>query len=139
MAARKTKTETPFIAAAVEATPAPVVAKPNYAQRFLASSYGQKLQAPITEGEKRMAISGTLTGLACVAAGPVLGSVIGIAATAADETATKDNWRGVGAVGAGSIATVAMGASTVAGACISMVSTGFGMAIQRMLKKDPQA
>ena len=111
----------------VEAAP-----RPSLLTRFMLSEQGKKLSKPISQSEKEMAVSGTLTGVACAVAGPVVGALAAVAATAADSNSTKSNWAGVGAVGAGSIAAVGAGLSAVAGAAAATASTGLAMLLNRL-------
>lgn len=120
------------------AAPAPevVVVPMSRFERFLHSDLGRKLSRPMTESEKRTAVSAGLTGGAIAITGPVAGPLIAVAATTVDSNATKDNWNGVVGTAAASLAGAIAGAGAIAAAGLGLLTTGTGMIFNRLNSKE---
>ena len=118
-----------------EAAPAAPVAPLSRFERFLQSDTGRKLSRPMTESERRTAISAGLTASATAITGPVAGPLIAVAATTIDSNATKDNWNGVIGTGAAALAGAVAGAGAVAAAGLGLLTTGTGMLFNRLNSK----
>jgi len=120
------------------AAPAPevVVVPMSRFERFLQSDLGRKLSRPMTESEKRTAVSAGLTGSAIAITGPVAGPLIAVAATTVDSNATKDNWNGVVGTAAAGLAGAIAGAGSIAAAGLGLLTTGTGMLFNRLSRKD---
>ena len=119
-----------------EAAPAAPVAPLSRFERFLQSDTGRKLSRPMTESERRTAISAGLTASATAITGPVAGPLIAVAATTIDSNATKDNWNGVIGTGAAALAGAVAGAGAVAAAGLGLLTTGTGMLFNRLNSKE---
>lgn len=124
---RRTKTE---------AAPAAPVAPLSRFERFLQSDTGRKLSRPMTESEKRTAVSAGLTAGATALTGPVAGPLIAVAATTVNSNATKDNWNGVIGTSAAALAGAVAGASAIAAAGLGLLTTGTGMIFNRLNSKE---
>lgn len=120
------------------AAPAPkvVVAPVSRFERFLQSNTGRKLSRPMTESEKRTAISAGLTASATAITGPVAGPLIAVAATTIDSNATKDNWNGVIGTSAAALAGAVAGAGAIAAAGLGLLTTASGMLFNRLNSKE---
>lgn len=113
-----------------------VVAPISKFERFLQSDIGRKLSRPMSEAEKRTAVSAGLTGGAIAITGPVAGPLIAMAATTIDNNATKDNWNGVVGTAAAGLASAIAGASSLAAAGLGLLTTGTGMLFNRLNSKE---
>lgn len=125
---RRTKTE-----AAPVATP---VAPLSRFERFLQSDTGRKLSRPMTDSEKRTAVSAGLTAGATALTGPIAGPLIAVAATTIDTNATKDNWNGVVGTSAAALAGAIAGAGAIAAASLGLLTTASGMIFNRLNSKE---
>ena len=119
-----------------EAAPAAPVAPLSRFERFLQSDTGRKLSRPMTDSEKRTAVSAGLTAGATALTGPVAGPLIAVAATTVDTNATKDNWNGVIGTSAAALACAVAGAGAVAAAGLGLLTTGTGMIFNRLNRKE---
>lgn len=131
--ATRTRTRRTKAEAAPVATP---IAPLSRFERFLQSDTGRKLSRPMTESEKRTAVSAGLTAGATALTGPVAGPLIAVAATTIDTNATKDNWNGVIGTGAAALAGAIAGASSLAAAGLGLLTTGTGMLFNRLNSKE---
>lgn len=128
---RRTKSTAKSTAAKSE-----VVAPISKFERFLQSDIGRKLSRPMSEAEKRTAVSAGLTGSAIAITGPVAGPLIAVAATTIHSNATKDDWKGVVGTAAAGLAGAIAGASSLAAAGIGLLTTGTGMIFNRLNSKE---
>lgn len=132
MATRTRRTKSATAAPAPEVVIAPV----SKFERFLQSDLGRKLSRPMSEAEKRTAVSAGLTGGAIAITGPIAGPLIAVAATTVDTNATKDNWNGIIGTAAAGLAGAVAGAGAVAAAGLGLLTTGTGMLFNRLNSKD---